>query len=592
MASWHQATVLAIFPFVLLAPLNGILSNSLPRRRVLVGASLYTLLALVGFVFLGGNWSLCLAMVAVGSAIYSSARFAVLPAAAVDARVPLPRVNGLFEMGSAAAIVGGITLGWYLKGLPVKTQANARWDCLFGLNLLCLLAALPVWFPSDVIRPEPWGTAVRGFFRDASRIFSEREACGSLLGLAAFQAIVTAGSGALVGQVIGNDLDAGKLLQALLFVGAGAALGSGLAGWQGNARRSPGLVPFGATGLLLALGWLAWTLDPDAPLSPGACLLLGFMSGLVNVPLRAAYMAAVPADARGNAMSVMNTALYLLIVALALVMLLAGTVLPGQAAQLGFLAVLTAAGVVLAWWLLLPQAIEQVLEVVLAPIYRVHPYGPGAGRMPERGPLLIVANHASYMDPFWIGKIVPRRVTPMMTSLFYDLPVIHWLMVHVVGAIRVPVATFRREAPELAEAMATLRAGGCVLVFPESILRRRDNQLLRPFGQGIWHVLRELPDTPVQACWIEGGWGSYMSYRDGPPMKNKRFDFWRRIRIGVDEARPLDPAVLVDHRTTRAYLMQAVLDCRHHLGLPAPAHVTAADGASGDEEAHAINRPG
>src|SRR5262245_20832061 len=103
-AGWHQATVLAISPFILLAPLNGILSNGLPRRTVLVGASLFILLVLLGFVFLDGSWSLCLTVVAIGSAIYSPARFAVLPAAAEDARVPLPRVNGLFEMGSAAAI--------------------------------------------------------------------------------------------------------------------------------------------------------------------------------------------------------------------------------------------------------------------------------------------------------------------------------------------------------------------------------------------------------------------------------------------------------------------------------------------------------
>src|SRR5687767_9753139 len=50
-ASWHQATILAISPFILLAPLNGILSNGFPRRAVLVGASVFVLLVLLGFVF-------------------------------------------------------------------------------------------------------------------------------------------------------------------------------------------------------------------------------------------------------------------------------------------------------------------------------------------------------------------------------------------------------------------------------------------------------------------------------------------------------------------------------------------------------------
>jgi 1-acyl-sn-glycerol-3-phosphate acyltransferase len=144
-------------------------------------------------------------------------------------------------------------------------------------------------------------------------------------------------------------------------------------------------------------------------------------------------------------------------------------------------------------------------------------------------------------------------------------------MVHVVGAIRVPEATFRREAPELHVAADVLRRGGCLLIFPEGGLRRREDQLARPFGQGVWHILRELPQTPVVVCWIEGGWGSFMSYRSGLPMTNKPMDWWRAIRVGVAEPRVIDPAVLADQRATRAYLQRACLECRRYLGLDVPA---------------------
>ncbi|HBI41658.1 MAG TPA: hypothetical protein DDY78_02230 [Planctomycetales bacterium] len=91
-----------------------------------------------------------------------------------------------------------------------------------------------------------------------------------------------------------------------------------------------------------------------------------------------------------------------------------------------------------------------------------------------------------------------------------------------------------------------------------------------PFGQGVWHILRELPQTPVVVCWIEGGWGSFASYRGGPPMKHKSLDRRRHIDIAVSEPRVLDAAVLADHRTARAALRQACLDCRDWLGLPVP----------------------
>src|SRR5437763_199856 len=58
------------------------------------------------------------------------------------------------------------------------------------------------------------------------------------------------------------------------------------------------------------------------------------MGGLALTPLRSTYLAAVPADARGNAMSVMNTVIYLLTTAVAVLMfgLVGAGVLPPRGA--------------------------------------------------------------------------------------------------------------------------------------------------------------------------------------------------------------------------------------------------------------------
>ncbi len=160
------------------------------------------------------------------------------------------------------------------------------------------------------------------------------------------------------------------------------------------------------------------------------------------------------------------------------------------------------------------------------PMYRVRLHGPGLDLIPRRGPLLILANHSAYLDPCWLAKMIPRQVTPMMTSVFYDLPLMRWAMRHIIGAIRVPSANFRRQAPELLEAVTVLRRGGCVLIFPEAQLRRREDQPIRLFGQGVWRILQDLPETPVLVCWIEGGWGSFTSYFNGLPLHGKRLD-WR-----------------------------------------------------------------
>jgi 1-acyl-sn-glycerol-3-phosphate acyltransferase len=568
---WYLATVVFVAPWIVLAPLNGSLCNSLPRRWVLTGAAVWTLAAVALFPL---SPMVCLGVVALGAAIYSPTRYAMIPAAASDTGVSLPRLSSWVEVGGAASILGGMMIGYYFHDSLVLDDWLPLFVVLLGLNLLCVFTALPASFPSDVPRPEAPLAAVRDFFVDCGRIVRQRDAFGFVLGLAAFQALVTAGGGVVMAEMLGvKGLASSSALQTLLLVGGGSALGCAAAGWQKHPARNKGLVAPAAVGLLLALVWVAVVFVPGEAPPWLPVLLLGFMGGLVNVPLRSAYLGAVPADARGNAMSVMNTTIYLLMSLLALLMygLSRTETFATEGAQLGFLAALAALGALLATVLLFRQTLENILEAVTWPIYRICAHGPGVNQMPARGALLIVANHSSYTDPIWVGKIVPQLIHPMMGSVFYDLPVVHWCLKNILRVIRVEAKKVRREAPELAEAVAMLRQGECVVIFPEAILRRTQEQLVRPFGQGVWHILRDVPNTPVAVLWIEGGFGSYFSYKDGPPTTNKRFDWWRHIDIGVSEVGPLPASVLVDHRTTRDYLRRRCLECRRYLGLDVPA---------------------
>ena len=121
--------------------------------------------------------------------------------------------------------------------------------------------------------------------------------------------------------------------------------------------------------------------------------------------------------------------------------------------------------------------------------------------------------------------------------------------------------------PELQTAIDALDAGKCIVIFPEGRMRRREDLPLKMFGQGVWHILKERPNTPVVICWIEGGWGSFFSYFNGPPTKNKKIDFLHPIAIGLGEPHVIDPEVLADHRKTRQYLMEQCIDARKYLGL-------------------------
>src|SRR5205085_4262763 len=126
------------------------------------------------------------------------------------------------------------------------------------------------------------------------------------------------------------------------------------------------------------------------------------------------------------------------------------------AGQFWSLAILGAVAAVICWRALFRELLELTIELCVWPLYRIRGRGPGLEQLPARGPVVIVANHSAWLDPVWLAKVLPRRLIPMMTSVFYDLPVMRWLMVHVAHAIRVQASTFRREVPELKEAVAVL----------------------------------------------------------------------------------------------------------------------------------------
>jgi 1-acyl-sn-glycerol-3-phosphate acyltransferase len=309
-------------------------------------------------------------------------------------------------------------------------------------------------------------------------------------------------------------------------------------------------------------------------------LLAGFAVGWPLLSLETALLNAVTSRQRFNAIMLM-TLLPLLAVALA-AWLLPFPMPPGRMSA--WLLIPAVAGTLIFGRLFIREFFELVVELAMLPLYRVRVRGPGAAMVPLRGPAIVLANHSSWIDPLWIAKALPCRLTPLMISRFFDMPFIRWVVGPVAHCIRVPDTRFRREAPEIKEAIRRLDRGEIILIFPEGWLRRKEERLLRRFGQGIYQMLREKPNTPVIACWIEGGWGSYFSFCNGPPMKNKKLDFRRPIGIGVSEPQVLDLEMLFDPVKTRKHLMQACLNARYYLGLPVPELTAFADEPEDEKE--------
>jgi 1-acyl-sn-glycerol-3-phosphate acyltransferase len=564
-SAWHLVTAVFMLPAIVLAPVNGALCNRVPKGRLLSGSALAALVVTALCVVVDGPWMVCWGLVAVTAAIYGPTRDALLPAAAADAKWPLTRSNAFIDMAAAGAFIAGtaMILCWPVVGKPPVDQ-------FVQVAVICLLyaaafsLALRMNFPSDVRREEQLPQAMRSFFKDGRTIWNLREARPCLVGMSGLRGVIIG----MTGVLLPTMTDGGEVFTRIASIGcwiaAGVGIGSLLAGVQKHPRRMLGLVPWAGLGMTLSLLWAASAGMP----SDWLCGVFGIMVGLINVPLASTYQLALPPEVRGNGMALRNMADGLVAAVTAgMLFALASYADFSVAVQLWLIAAIALVATLAAAWIFRREVVEQLVEFLFAIMYRFRAAGPGHDAFPPRGPVIVVANHSGYLDPMWLAKVLPRTVTPMMTAYFFDVPWMRWMMVYVFDAIRVEMPKFRRELPDMAAAIAALDANKCLVIFPEGRLRRTEERPLSMFGQGVWHILRERPDTPVVVCWIEGGWGSYVSYYQGLPMKNKPIDVRHPISIGVGAPIVVDADTLADHRKTRLYLMELCRAAREHLGL-------------------------
>ena len=116
----------------------------------------------------------------------------------------------------------------------------------------------------------------------------------------------------------------------------------------------------------------------------------------------------------------------------------------------------------------------------------------GAERLPAAGPLIIAANHHnSLVDPMLIIASFPRRITVLANAPLFRHPLIGPFL-HAVGALPVNRRAEAGDDPRKNEAMfaaaiAHLRGGGAILIFPEG--RTQPVPTLLPLRTGTARLL-------------------------------------------------------------------------------------------------------
>ena len=93
----------------------------------------------------------------------------------------------------------------------------------------------------------------------------------------------------------------------------------------------------------------------------------------------------------------------------------------------------------------------------------------GREHIPKRGPVIIAANHRSFLDPFVIACMARRPMYYVAKQEIFFGRVISWLLTSL-GAF--PVKRGASDADTIITAKAILERGDIVLIFPEGTRTR------------------------------------------------------------------------------------------------------------------------
>ena len=146
----------------------------------------------------------------------------------------------------------------------------------------------------------------------------------------------------------------------------------------------------------------------------------------------------------------------------------------------------------------------------------------GAGNVPLRGPALIVANHASFLDPIVLGSACPRRIHFIVLQSMYDWWRLRWFYW---GMQTIPVRADEGDPRAVKQALSRLRRGDLVGIFPEGG-RSRDGVLHPPKpGAALLAAASGVPVIPAHIHGARDAW------RPG-----SRFPVPGRVRVRFGEA--------------------------------------------------------
>jgi 1-acyl-sn-glycerol-3-phosphate acyltransferase len=161
----------------------------------------------------------------------------------------------------------------------------------------------------------------------------------------------------------------------------------------------------------------------------------------------------------------------------------------------------------------------------------------GRRNLPRGGPVLLIANHQSLLDPIAIGLGVRRHVYYLARKTLFNNPLMGWFL-NVVNCVPIDLDGVGKDG--IRNIFERLAAGNVVLVFPEG--NRTEDGLLQPLKPGI-ALLVQRTRAPIVPVGVAGAFDAWPRQRKLPTFSPLFLPKTGRS-IAIVYGKPRDPATL------------------------------------------------
>ncbi len=573
----NAAGAIFILPFVLFSALAGQMADRYEKSMLIRWTKLLevAVMAVAAFAFVTGSLALlflCLFLMGLQSTLFGPVKYGILPQA-LDSR-ELVGGNALVESGTFVAILVGTIAGGVLIGIkpegPLAVAVAVVVLAGLGWRVSQAIPEAPATDPTLRLNWNPFTETWRNIRHARRNIVVWR----SMLGISwlwFYGALLLNQFAPLAKDVIGGNEQVATVLLAVFAIGV--AVGSLACERLSGHKVEIGLVPLGSIGmsvfaldLYFALGGLPPRAGDAAAIGAGTLLaepahwralvdlfLLAVSGGLFSVPLYALIQERAEASHRSRIIAANNILNAIFMVASALLAMALIALFDFGVRELILTTAVLNALVAIYIYSLTPEFLLRFLCWTLVRCcYRLRTRG--LEHIPDTGPVILVANHVSYVDALVLSAVCRRPIQFIMDYAIFRTPGLSWVFRQMKA---IPIASARTH-PELVEAAfararEALAAGEVVGIFPEG--RITDSGELYPFRPGIERLVRET-GAPVVPIGLSGLWGSFFSRAAGGRAFRRFRGFWNRISVAVGAPVPATEVTAAGLQARVAELVQ------------------------------------